>query len=727
VSLDVEQPAHLAPEVGNRDPAWALRSLAALAVYAVFAVVALLRIEPFAIAAGFAALTYGVGAAGVALGPRRIDVGVAGCVGVGASVLIIGSLVMVSARFWHPTVFVVLLVVSSTAVHIRELARTRPGDLRAALRTDVTRAYRGVPAVVLGLSLVAFFYSLVAVRSERITGFLPIGGYLRVVPVTWYVAVGVLGLCIGYWARRRLPGGLLLSGLQLVVAVFAAPILAYGAPRSQSAEKHVAVVFKIVLQGNLDHIAPIYKSWPGFFSASAAGLQGFGDGDGGHPLAVYWPLLLAVSSFAVVSSLCRRLGCDHVAAFTVATIACLANVLQQDYFSPQSVGYLLALCLFAVCLSLTRKRCGAAHAIDTAVPSLAHPGYDVTGWQIGLAAFISFGIAVAHQFTPFAVAGAIGLLVVWGVLRPTRRGLLIGVAVVVPAVVWAIDHLGVVTSFLSGSQVGDTSNFTTPRTVSAPGVSRLPIVAISSLTLLAALLLIGVVAVCGGVRAIRNRTTLAMGTAALFAFSLIVVTPYGNEGIYRASLFAVPWLIILGLPAYRFLSRPGRLRNGVLAVLVVVLTGLYLVSSAGLDASNVQRVADAAVYRHVSSLAHRNPDTLYAVVQLGPGDLPTNRPVAPENVTYLRSEKAVPHLADVAVARRYIRNSIQAAYWLVGKPDVTRVYLIYSPASFAYAREYGYARLSDLRNLRQALRTDPRLQILSTDDGTITAYLTPGR
>jgi len=349
----------------------------------------------------------------------------------------------------------------------------------------------------------------------------------------------------------------------------------------------------------------------------------------------------------------------------------------------------------------------------------------VAWWQIAAVFVISTAIGVSPQFTPFAVAGAIGLLVLWGVLRSFWRGLLLCVALAGPAVIWALLHFDVIKQFISPDQVGNASNFSTPKTASAPGVSRLPIVFQSSVALLAALVIIGLIAFIGSIKLIRNRTTLGIASAAIFAFALIVVTPYGNEGVFRASLFALPWLVILGLPVYRRMARGGRLLSVLLALVLAAQTAAYLVSSAGLDASNVARPADVAVYDYVSRLAGEHPDTTYAVIQIGPGDMPTNRSVALPEANYFRSTTAIGPLPTELDGQLYLHRCFQITYRLLYKPKKLVEFVIYSPASIAYTLEYGQATAEALKNIRAALFTDPEMHVVTVDDGTVLARVDP--
>ena len=367
--------------------------------------------------------------------------------------------------------------------------------LRRAARAANPSVRAGVPELVGLCCVAAFGYSLYQARHTRIGFDVPIGGYLTKIGVAWYLSLGVMIVAIAFYAWRRVAGGVLFAGLQLVSAVFAVPILVYSVPRSPAAQKHMDIVSFIIAHGKVDGIAGIYADWNGFFSGVAAALDGVGDSSDRIRLETYWPLLMALTTFAVVVALCRIVGYDRLTGYLVGTVACLANVLQQDYFSPQSMGYILALCLFAVCLANPRP---AETADDAILPSRRHPGFRLAWWQLWYALDHRHHDRVEPSVHPVRGrrrdrrAGAVGRA------RPFRRGVILGAAVTVPVVLWALIHFDIISDFLSPDQLGNASNFTTPQTLSAPGVSRLPIVAQSSIALLLTLLLIGLIAVIGG-------------------------------------------------------------------------------------------------------------------------------------------------------------------------------------------------------------------------------------
>ena len=246
-----------------------------------------------------------------------------------------------------------------------------------AARGQSSGAGAGLPELVGVACVIAFIYNLVT-RAEHppAHGDIPIGGYLTVIGTGWYVSLGVIIVGIAFYTWRRLAGGVLFAGLQLVVAVFAVPILVYSTPRSQSAQKHIEIVQGVVAHHSLDGTLAIYKAWPGFFTAVAASLAGFNDHTDTLRLATYWPLLMALASFAVFASLARILGCNRVASYLVATGSPASATCSSRTTSRRSRS--------ATCWRLPCSRWPWPTSVrwprrdDALVPSRRHPGFKVS-------------------------------------------------------------------------------------------------------------------------------------------------------------------------------------------------------------------------------------------------------------------------------------------------------------------------------------------------------------
>ena len=222
------------------------------------------------------------------------------------------------------------------------------------------------------------------------------------------------------------------------------------------------------------------------------------------------------------------------------------------------------------------------------------------------------------------------------------------------------------------------------------GLSRLQIVALSTDALVLGLLILVAMAGVGFARNRRRAGAWAFGIAAGVGIVFIVVNPYGDEGIFRASLFGIPWLVLLGLAAVR--KHPWRW--GAFALLSVVLLGTYLVAQFGLDESNVVRRADVGALE--TYIAHAPPGSYYLVVA-GEGDIPITLDPALHNLAWDPLWNQLNrYQVEVHSTRRPTRRDfeqltneyVQYARTVSGTP-ARNLFVVYSPTSAAYSVEYG--------------------------------------
>ena len=89
----------------------------------------------------------------------------------------------------------------------------------------------------------------------------------------------------------------------------------------------------------------------------------------------------------------------------------------------------------------------------------------------------------------------------------------------------------------------------------------------------------------------KDRTQVALGLCAVTSVSLVIVSSYGNEGIYRVALFALPWLAI---GASR-VSRPEKVRLRAAASVAVLARDACGQAAGELALAVCQRVAEGGV------------------------------------------------------------------------------------------------------------------------------------
>ena len=132
-----------------------------------------------------------------------------------------------------------------------------------------------------------------------------------------------------------------------------------------------------------------------------------------------------------------------------------------------------------------------------------------------------------------------------------------------------------------------------------------------------------IVGTLAAVALLRRRSELeawALAACPGVGLLLVAVNPYGQEGIFRAVLFGIPWLAILASDLFA-----ARTRGSSIALLVVCvcLVSTFLISSFGLDGATVIRKSDLAAVRAFEAQGGRGPTSPHYLVLLQPGDQPT--------------------------------------------------------------------------------------------------------
>ena len=525
------------------------------------------------------------------------------------SVLALVATAMVTARSWHPAIaffvtaaacVVLHLVGAGRAVHeghedwqsfLRHcrtslLARARP---RRPVRPSIFAMAPALSALTGGgLCVVA------ALTHRHIDpGF---GGFLAQIGQIWYVGLALVLTGIVF-ARGDGERQLAIGVVVLMVVLTLTPALVYDGPRSQSSAKHVDLVEQIRALHTLNSAVAVYNAWAGFFAAAAwiCDVAGIRDP---MRLATFWPALLGLFRLAALRYFFGQVLRSPYRRWIAVALAVLADPLGADYFSPQSVGFVLGIIVFG--LSLSRRR---------------------TATRVLLILLAGCVLTISHQLSPYIVGGVMIVLVIFRQVRPWWTPAL----VLVPAIGWALAHADALRGFISLKDIGQAQNFLPPQTVASSTLQRLPIVQLTVVALLAEIFLVGTLA---AVTLLRHRRELRLwGFAACPAVGLVLIAtnPYGQEGIFRAVLFGIPWLVLLAAQCF---SPPQRLLRRLPVVAVCAsLTAAFVVASFGLDATNVVRPSDLAALRYYQHLGERQSGTVSDLLVLGGGDLPVFIPM----------------------------------------------------------------------------------------------------
>jgi hypothetical protein len=405
------------------------------------------------------------------------------------------------------------------------------------------RSWRAWVAPLGGLvALVLWVVSLGAVRTDVVSGW----GLLPGLPPLWYVAFGlvVLVLVAGLMSRRPVRHGLVVPQLALLALLFGTTSATYEVPRYPWTYKHVGVTEYVLENWSVDRSVDIYHNFPGFFFLTA----GFSEVTGLHPLTLaQWTqpvlaLITAAAVYWVVGGLTssRRIRYGAVLLFT------LGDWIGQNYFAPQGLAFPVALFVLGGLLRSvpegregfrwTRLRNRLPLGDDPDLPR-GRPFWG--GWPGTGVLVLAFAyVVVSHPLSPVILLGQSVLVCL--LLRPARPWLPLAFLVVEEA--WLMQAW----PFLSDTY--DLFEFGL-RNIEPPQVSIVEPLPGYETSLWAAPLLMAVIVLLTAVSvllALRRRARLARLVVPLAMIAvpaaMVLGQPYGNEGVFRAYLFALPWL-----------------------------------------------------------------------------------------------------------------------------------------------------------------------------------------
>ena len=180
----------------------------------------------------------------------------------------------------------------------------------------------------------------------------------------------------------------------------------------------------------------LYDSYSGFFTAIAwlCALAGVSKPFG---LATFWPTLIILASAVEMRFLFGRVIRSPQRCWIGITMAVLVNAVGQEYFSPQSVGIVLALGVFALVIEGSQ--------------SLVLP----RGARIVLLLALACSLAVTHELSPLLCGGVLIVLAMFRLVNPRWAA----IPMIAIAGLWATTNSHALAGYLSFSNIGNLSNF----------------------------------------------------------------------------------------------------------------------------------------------------------------------------------------------------------------------------------------------------------------------------
>jgi hypothetical protein len=625
---------------------------------------------------GFLAyLLFGIGAAPWALFPRiELPLRLALSIGTAFSTLVIVSTVLLDAGVWQTFVLTALLCAITVPLHVAGLLRLR------RFERPVLSAL-GPGPLVAGTGLLLCLIAAVAHRHID-PG---LWGFLAQIGPLWYIGLALIVLSLTV-SRPYPEAATAFGATALVLVLTGTQAIVYDMPRIQSAAKHVELVQQIRSQHILESTVDVYNGWPGFFSATAWLSDAAGIRDAIH-LATAWQLLIGLYGLVAMRWFAGQVIRDRKQVWLAVVFAVLANTIGQDYFSPQSAGYVLGILIFGFALSGLPLR----HKL----PAIIGPAVTMS---------------ITHQLSPYIVGGALLVLVVFRQVRPWwLPGIVLGTALL-----WAIINWKDLSRFVDLSDLGSTGNLTTPTPTTASGLSQLPVFVATEAALALSMLILGALCVVVLWRQRRDLRVWALAAGPGAGLAIVIAHPYGKEGLYRAVLFAIPWLAVLAAQAP--LSR----RAAQLAV-TALLTANFLVGTFALDASNVMRQGDRDGFQEYAKTPTEGAVNYCLII--GPGDLPS-APIA-GSLTHISIYRAdidttagftITSTPDSATVDSLTQKLIDYS----GSNEPTdRLFAFWSPTNSYYGWEYGLHTPARFAAMRDAFANSPLWKVVYSEGGSV--------
>ncbi|WP_312018769.1 lipopolysaccharide biosynthesis protein [Streptomyces sp. I05A-00742] len=588
---------------------------------------------------------------------------------------------------------------------------TPPPPAPAPARGWLVRRVEAVAGLLLLLALALYWVPMTAAGEVNLDGMGGLG-LVSVLPAATLAGAALLVVAFAACLVPDRPRTWLLAAVLLatVVSLHAVPAVLEDRPRFATAWQHLGFLDYIDRTGSAAPDLDARWSWPGFFALAALAARACGVDDLTEVLR-WWPLAIQLVCLAPLALLLRAVRAHWRAKWTALWLFALCGWVGQDYFSPQSLNYVLYLLFVAVLLvwfrwpgELPGKRLPGERRVEPA-------DRRTLTLLLGLLIALFAASVASHQLTPFVMLGVLTTLVL--VRRCTLRGLplLCGVMLAVwvgflAEPYWSghFDELfgGV------GSLGGNVSSSVSGRIEGGNPVHKL--------------VLYTRVALAGGVLAFAalgwwRRRRAGVGDTALVVLTCVPflafgMQSYGGEVALRVFLFAVPGACVLAalalFPAAARKPRPLVAPLGALAAGLVLLFG-FLVARWGNEDFERVRPGEVAAMDYV----HAHDEPTVRLLWMSSDTVNNVTPAMPWGTRDMERVLYEPTLAPRDPARvsdlvTALRQAGPNSYLILGQGQSTYLEL-----------SAGYRAGWDLR-IRQALDRRPELRrVLSNHDAAL--------
>ncbi len=476
--------------------------------------------------------------------------------------------------------------------------------------------------VGVGLAVLASLLALIAgrlVRWQDVDGY----GLISALPTLYWVAIGlgVVATVMLFRAAQQAESRYATAvPMMWLVILHTATQMSHSNARFAIVWTHLGFVRLIeeTGAGRLDLDARF--AWPGFFGAFVAPIAELPESVLDVAMRL-WPTYITGGTAILVAALARR---SYPTIPLIGSLSALAYVLLawtgQDYFSPQSVGYLFYMAILVIIESGPLRSSAAWSSSAPILGRFAAAGGDRPAARSTPAfvslVILSFGAIVSHPLAPFFICMGLMILGLYGRTIAWRLLLIVGAAYVIWFLIsaqpfWQSRIADLVGNF---GKPGDVITANTSERVDTSSEARQLVTqtrSIIGLSTFAGVLGIGIAMATERFKHLRPALPLAP-LAGIPAMAIALQT-YGGEIVIRVLLFTLPMAsILLGRLVANLKTS---LMPFVVAILAIGLVPVLLISRFGNEEFEMtiepDRVAIETAYEVAADFSPNDDDTLF--------------------------------------------------------------------------------------------------------------------
>lgn len=434
-------------------------------------------------------------------------------------------------------------------------------------------------------------------------------GLIQALPPTYFVAAAVLTVSffVELFSAHRAHGLVLaIHVIGMVVLLHGAPGFLESQPRFATAWLHAGFTGQILEHGVSRPKVDARFDWPGFFGAAAA-VAGSGGLRSAVSLLRWAPVVMVILYLPSLYVIGRHLTTSLTVTWLGIWTFLLVNWVGQDYFAPQTVGYVLYLAAVAILVTFFRdgRHLSLGPLLSRWRDRLPHDGHPdlvaaprLRAALVVLLVLAAAAIAVSHQLSPIALVIGATALVLAGRSRllvyPVVAGILTAGWISVGATPYWVGHKAAL--FGGVGDIGAVFSHSVGERIRGSAVHQ----DVVDIRLAYTLVVWALMAVAILVLRARRRPPVTLAALAIAPF-VMVVQSYGTEGLLRIFLFSAPFAILIILQAVGDLGRgPGRV---LVAALAVGLVPLFVLTRYGNESYEQVRPAEVQAMKRLFTIA----------------------------------------------------------------------------------------------------------------------------